>query len=212
MNESSNRLGELIKSALKEKSLSMRKLSAMTGIDTATISRIASGKQQASMEYLQVFSRTLQVPVKLLLEANGLEINPDVERSELDISMESIQEMLASSNLFDHRNTMQRVEEELVKYERYAQTEEGQRIIRDGFDSKIQQVDGAGPFIVHLKEMFIRFSAQDVTNEERAILGGVLLYFILSADIIPDYVFPIGYLDDAIAVKLALQRLSDLRA
>ncbi len=33
--------------------------------------------------------------------------------------------------------------------------------------------------------------------EERCILGSVLLYFVLATDVIPDYVFPIGYLDDA---------------
>ena len=34
---------------------------------------------------------------------------------------------------------------------------------------------------------------------KRSIIGSALLYFILSTDIIPDYVFPFGYLDDTIA-------------
>jgi uncharacterized membrane protein YkvA (DUF1232 family) len=35
-------------------------------------------------------------------------------------------------------------------------------------------------------------------------MGSALLYFILPVDVIPDYIFPIGYLDDAIAVQLVL--------
>ena len=40
-------LGSLLKTALRERSLSMRKLGTLTGIDTATISRMANGKQPA---------------------------------------------------------------------------------------------------------------------------------------------------------------------
>ncbi|MEH7609111.1 DUF1232 domain-containing protein [Priestia megaterium] len=35
------------------------------------------------------------------------------------------------------------------------------------------------------------------------------MYFILPTDIIPDYVFPIGYLDDAIAVQLVMNQLAE---
>ena len=45
------------------------------------------------------------------------------------------------------------------------------------------------------------------TPRELAIIGGALLYFISPIDIIPDYIFPIGYLDDAIVVKIALDLL-----
>ncbi len=48
-NEKSN-LGLLLKKLLKEKSLSMRKLSALTNIDTATISMIINGKRKANPE------------------------------------------------------------------------------------------------------------------------------------------------------------------
>lgn len=38
-------------------------------------------------------------------------------------------------------------------------------------------------------------------------MGSALIYFILSVDVIPDYIFPIGYLDDAVAVQLVLNAL-----
>ena len=58
-------------------------------------------------------------------------------------------------------------------------------------------------FIEQLTDMYQQFCNETISKEERAVLGSALLYFILSTDIIPDYLFPIGYLDDAIAVELA---------
>ena len=47
------KLGLLLKELLKKQSLSMRKLSEFTTIDTATISRIINGKRKAKPEHLQ---------------------------------------------------------------------------------------------------------------------------------------------------------------
>lgn len=44
----------------------------------------------------------------------------------------------------------------------------------------------------------------------KTVIGSGLLYFVLSADIIPDYSFPLGYIDDALAVRLVLERLKEL--
>lgn len=71
---------------------------------------------------------------------------------------------------------------------------------------KLKKVEGVGPFISQLKGFFERFRSRKGTAV--TILGGVLIYFIIPADVIPDYTFPIGYIDDAIAVKLTLNVLS----
>ena len=52
--------------------------------------------------------------------------------------------------------------------------------------------------------MYERFSLKKGTPKEIALVGGGLLYFILSLDLIPHYFFPIGYLDDAMAVQIVL--------
>jgi len=65
-----------------------------------------------------------------------------------------------------------------------------------------------GPFIDHLMEMYKQYASKETAEHERAVFGSVLLYFILSTDVIPDYIFPIGYLDDAIAINLGLSRLN----
>lgn len=83
-------------------------------------------------------------------------------------------------------------------------------MIRDRFQIKAQHIDGMGPFIEQLMQMHADFFDSSVTEKKRAVMGSVLLYFIYSTDIIPDYVFPIGYLDDAIAIQLGMQRLAQL--
>ena len=55
--------------------------------------------------------------------------------------------------------------------------------------------------------MHIQYCDEITSENDRTLIGSALLYFISSADLIPDYLFPIGYLDDAIVVYLVLDRL-----
>jgi uncharacterized membrane protein YkvA (DUF1232 family)/DNA-binding Xre family transcriptional regulator len=206
-------LGALLKAMMRERSLSMRKLSALAAIDAATISRIASGKQTANAKHLQRLARALNYPMGKLLSAAGFDVDNQQREmtSNIHVVVDDIQDVLKSSNLFSEQCTADRVEQELFRYEQYAQTEEGRRIIQDDFPAKVNQVSGAGPFIDQLKQMYKQFCADDIAPDERNILGSALLYFILSTDIIPDYIFPIGYLDDAMAVRLVSNRLSQIK-
>lgn len=52
---------------LKERSLSMRRFSELTEIDTATISRIINGKRKANLQHLERFADCLEVPLMDLL-------------------------------------------------------------------------------------------------------------------------------------------------
>ena len=202
-------LGSLIKKLLKEHSLSMRKLSGLTGIDPATISRIVNGKQQAKLNHLQQFALHLNTPLEKLIEAAGYEIGERKEESKPDFlySVDTIQEILHSFNLMDTQFSLKSVERELAKYEEYAKTEEGDRMIRDNFKKKMEQIGSVGPFIEQLEHMYIKYCDSTTSAAKRSIIGSALLYFILSTDIIPDYVYPFGYLDDTIAVQLVLKRL-----
>jgi uncharacterized membrane protein YkvA (DUF1232 family) len=188
----------------------MRKLSTITGIDTATISRIVNNKQQAKPSHLQSFANHLGVPVAILFQAAGydLELNEQNAPSDILDSIDTIQEILVSSNFLDHQFNMEKIHQELAKYEQFALTKEGEQKIFKEFETKVEQVRGAGPFINELNDMYKSFCEENNPIEKRAILGSVLLYFILSTDIIPDYVFPFGYLDDCLAVQIGLDRLS----
>lgn len=205
-------LGILIKKLLHERSMSMRKLSKQSRINVATISRIINGKQAARPRHLEQISKCLEVSMDRLYVAAGypLTISREPLPSDIHTSIDHIQKVLESSGLFDWKYTTKQVQQELEKYEKHAQTNEGSRIIKEEFQEKVENVNGEGPFIEQLKEMYVRFCHEEIQPLEKAVIGSALLYFILSVDIIPDYVFPIGYLDDAIAVQLTLQKLEML--
>ncbi|BFH68203.1 transcriptional regulator [Paenibacillus dendritiformis] len=210
MNQADNvpQFGRQLKAWLKERSMSMRKLSEQTGIDTATISRMASGKQAVKPEYIHRIASVLAIPAERLYRAAGYSVGSEPSgRTDMHASVDAIQQVLGHSKLFEPEFSTERVRQELMKCERYARTEEGKRLIHQDFEEKVSKVSGEGPFIEQLRDMFACFCDPAVPEEEKAVLGSALLYFILSVDIIPDYVFPIGYLDDAIAVNMALERL-----
>jgi uncharacterized membrane protein YkvA (DUF1232 family)/plasmid maintenance system antidote protein VapI len=205
-------IGLLLKELLKQRSLSMRKLSELTEIDTSTISRIISGKRKAKPEHLQIFADCLGVPVADLFMAAGYPLDQKKEKLQtVDIysSIDSINNILESSNIYNKKFTIEDVEQQLANYTEYAKTEEGGETIIKGFEEKLQKVNSVGPFINHLKDMFAKFSSMKGTPLQLALIGGALLYFISPVDAIPDYIFPVGYLDDAIVVKLVLDLLSN---
>ncbi|MFB7159113.1 MULTISPECIES: helix-turn-helix domain-containing protein [unclassified Lysinibacillus] len=209
----SSTLGLLLRELLKERSLSMRKFSELTGIDTATISRIINGKRKATPQHLENFADCLGVPLITLFEAAGYPIEPRQEEpetepdSDIHTSVDSIQAFLKSSNVYDDEFSVANVEQKLESYGLYAQTEEGKNSILKDFDEKIKSVGSIGPFISKLKELYEKFSSGKGTIFELTIIGSTLLYFIIPVDVIPDYLFPIGYLDDAIAVQLTTKAL-----
>jgi uncharacterized membrane protein YkvA (DUF1232 family)/plasmid maintenance system antidote protein VapI len=212
--ERKSELGALIRDLLKKNSLSMRKLSALSGIDTSTISRIVNGKQRANMKHIQSFARCLNVSIEKLLIADGYDI--DILNNENFINspsfIKNIQELLKFSNLLDYHYDLCKIEEELEKYKKYAATKEGKNIVYKNFKEKINTVNGSGLFVDELKQMYEKFCNDTSPEEIRILLGSGLLYFILSIDIIPDYVFPFGYLDDVIAIKLVLHHIAEVNA
>jgi uncharacterized membrane protein YkvA (DUF1232 family)/DNA-binding Xre family transcriptional regulator len=208
--DTNNRIGLLLKALLKERSLSMKKCSELTDIDSATISRIINGKRKANPNHLLKFANCLGVPISELFAAAGypIEANKEIQLDDMHSTINNIQEILKTSNIYNGTFTIDSVNQKLDSYTKYALTKEGKGIILRNFEKKVQQVGGIGPFIDHLKEMFLKFCRMQGTPRELALIGGALLYFISPIDVIPDYLFPIGYLDDALVIKLVLDLLS----
>ncbi|MBS4198353.1 DUF1232 domain-containing protein [Bacillus sp. FJAT-49732] len=209
--DKNNKLGLLLRGLLKKHAWSMRRFSELTEIDTATISRIINGKRKANLQHLERFAECLNVPLAELFEAAGYSIDQKQEETQSDIqkSVDLIQDFLETSNLYDNQFSIANVEQKLTSYSQYSQTEEGRDTIHNDFDEKVKKVGSIGPFINHLKDLFEKFRVKKGTPYQLAIIGGVLLYFIIPVDVIPDYIFPIGYLDDAMAVNIVLNLLSN---
>lgn len=205
MLEKSKEIGPILRELMQKQSLSMRKLSQLTGIDLAIISKVINGKRKATPEHLQRFAEKLNVPLSALYEAAGY---PVVQKhSDLNDSVAQIQSILKSSNLVDREFCLEDLNQELEKYQNLSLTKEGAEAVHIQFDEKIEKVGSIGPFIHNLKDMYERFIWKKGTKMELAMIGGALLYFISAVDCLPDYLFPVGYLDDAVVIHWVMNTL-----
>lgn len=203
------KLGKLLKDLLEKRLWSLGKLSELTGIDKATISRIINGKRNANIHHLQKFSNCLEVPLADLMAAAGYDIENKQKEKEYDLQTnpDMIEDFLTTSTMYDRKSFEKNIKQELLKYEKVVQTEEGLEVILKGFADKLKKLESTGPYINQLKQLYQRFRMKTGTGSEITIIGSALLYFIMPIDLIPDYMFPIGYLDDAVAVKFVISIL-----
>lgn len=207
---SAEELGSRLKELMDERGMSLRQFSSETEIDKATVSRIINGKLKANIGHLNTFASYLNVPINELLHAAGYPMDdeyPD-DISAVSLSAEEIYQTLTEARFYNNDFNADEVHQQLKQYEQYASTEEGRETILEQFEEKMEKVSGAGPFIEHLKDFYYHFTERKSTNYKLCIMGSALLYFIIPVDVIPDYVFPIGYIDDAIAVNIAVKMLS----
>ncbi|MGK0701768.1 DUF1232 domain-containing protein [Priestia flexa] len=210
MSKAYNGLGTQLKELLSKRSLSMREFSRLTNVDTATISRIISGKRKANLQHLEIFAECLNVPIAQLLQVAGYDVeqNKKDNNSDFQSLVEDMKLKLDLTYSLDKDFSLDRVKQQLNQYEQYSQTEDGQITILNNFEEKCKETGGLGPYINQLKEMYNRFRLKQGSKVELMLMGSALLYFIVPLDVIPDYTFPIGYLDDAMAVQLVHSLLS----
>ncbi len=202
----SNPLGQEIHRYLQEHSLSLRQFAAISGVHVSTLSRLANGKRRATGQQLRKLapflphgSGELGSGGQALVLQHGMSLEEIIVRT------------LGNFTDFTTGHVHEDIVDSLKKYEVFSQTPEGEGLIVREFPGKISQVAGIGPLITELQNLFERFQTLDDGSPERPVIGSALLYFILSADAIPDYLFPIGYLDDALAIQLVMQRLNALQ-
>ncbi|PAE20358.1 DNA-binding protein [Bacillus sp. 7504-2] len=206
VNRDDDELCELLKEMLEERSWSLRKLSERTVIDKATISKILNGKRKANLNHLQRFADCFEVPLHKLLKAAGYEVEKKDSKvfSEYHAFLKTMKPFFEENQLPKKNLTVEDIQQELAKYEQFAQTKEGEKTIVNGFAEKLKKVDSIGSAINHLKDFYEKFRLKKGSVKELSLMGGALLYFILTIDYIPDYLFPIGYVDDAIAVQVVV--------
>ncbi|EGK11980.1 helix-turn-helix domain protein [Desmospora sp. 8437] len=90
-----------------------------------------------------------------------------------------------------------------------AASPEGQRRILDEFNNKVRRVGGIQQVIDKLKTLYDYFRDPRNSRTKKALAGAALLYFIMPADVIPDVIPVIGYIDDAAAVAIVWKLLSE---
>lgn len=202
-------LSDLLTSSMAARSLSLRGLGRLCGINPSTLSRLMNNKQSPSMRHLQLFSEHLKIPFEQLLSASGIEVEITKNGTNYDtLFMDMIFDVLKSYDI-EMEQVVVEVKKELKKFERYAATEEAQETIRNEFPAKLKNLNGEGLIINYLQKLYQLFCKEDTEHSIRSLAGSALLYLILTPDVIPDYAFPVGYLDDALVVILVVNRLSD---
>ncbi|MBU8577144.1 DUF1232 domain-containing protein [Bacillus pumilus] len=210
MDSKTTELGSLLKERLQQRSLSLRELSTYTGIDKATLSRIMNGKRKPTLNHLQRLSDSLNLSLDQLLAASGFLIKNEKVHSDTFIqTVVEIEKTLKDEKVYDGTFSQTKLKQKLNEYETYSQTNEGKETISAKFEKKMEAVNGAGPFLQHLKDMYSLFMTERGTSRELMLMGGTLLYFIMPVDLIPDFIFPIGYIDDAAAVKIVIDQLTN---
>jgi len=203
-------LRSVLMDLMKENNLSMRKLSEHTGIDTAVISKIINGKRKANLDHLYKFADTLNVPIARLIEAAGYHSDSaDVHANHDPFSI--VQDLLKNSDDITEEPTMKLIEERAAEYMDYSLTNEGKQTIFNHFKSKLENLQAKGAYIRQLEMMFERFRQKNRTKKEMMLMGGALIYFVVTMDVLPDYIFPVGYLDDAFVVQKTMQSLSQVK-
>ncbi|GGJ81954.1 transcriptional regulator [Lentibacillus kapialis] len=202
-----NKLAEAIQPYLNERHMSIRKLAQAAEIDPATLSRIMNGKRKPTMDHLYKIALCLDIPPADLLKSAGYPLYGEDEDDAVEPSAEKVRQMLAAINLPPSDFTRQQVDDHLIKFKHYSRTEEGHQTILQQFSAKVTSAGSGGPYVEQLKEWYTRYKAQKSSTKELAIMGSALLYFIITLDVIPDYLMPVGYLDDAFVVQLMAKSL-----
>ena len=102
-----------------------------------------------------------------------------------------------------------RVKKALGPLRKKAASPKGQRRILDEFNGKVRRVGGIQQVIDKLKTLYDYFRDPENSRTKKTLAGAALLYFIIPADVIPDVIPVIGYIDDAAAVAVVWKFLSE---
>lgn len=208
-----NRFGDWLREELRSRKISLRELGRATELDPATLSRLSSGKQRPTLSHLARLGQALGVSLPDLLNAAGYG------------SCEESRGQKTGSEAPDPLDQMLRdawKDGPGARSARWAdvarQVEDGtatslaeeslQAIERETF-AKIGRIHASEAFAAKVRDLYGCVFDPKGPSERRALAASALAYFVSEADVIPDGAFPVGFIDDAIAVESVWNRLFD---
>ncbi|CAD2071495.1 transcriptional regulator [Jeotgalicoccus coquinae] len=200
------KLQQFIKDEMKHREMTLRRFSKVVNIDHATLSKIMNGKRKANINHVQKLSDSLSVDFDFLLESAGFR---GAVKDELEQTWIAVQKVVNDMTDIEESISYKRVNEEISYFKTYSGTDEGRAKIRSEFDGKIEETSGVGKYTEQLKMMYRYFINDKGTLKSQLLVGAALIYFIVTTDLLPDYLLPVGLLDDAFIVQVILQRLEN---
>lgn len=198
-----------INNYLNENNLSLRKFSKIVDIPTSTLSRIINSKQKPSITHIKKLSKF--IPLFLNSFLNDDLSSKDITNTQA-IQNNELYNILKFSQFADSKKLNQEINNQFNKCKEYAKTQDGINMIKSDFDRKIKEINGVGPLIDSLENLYSRYILENPSSTKALIIGAVLLYFIIPLDVIPDYLFGIGYIDDMLLLQFELSVLDKLKS
>ncbi len=187
-------LARLIRRRMSEAGLSLRGLARAAEVSHSSVSRLLSGQTRPTPALLRALAPALGCPAAALLSAAGI-------APPMDDPVEALRTLgvdPAPPELIAH------VAERLERLREYAATDEALALARDGLERKLAALGARGPVVERLLALGQLYQqGGGAPREVRLVAGSAVLYFLLAVDAIDDFLFPVGYLDDALAVALA---------
>ena len=83
-----------------------------------------------------------------------------------------------------------------------------EQIVREGFLLKLRRIGGHIPFVDDLLACYFCAIDRDTPGRVRGVLLAALAYFVMPADMIPDFVVGLGFTDDATVIATAIGLVS----
>ncbi len=176
--------------------LSLRALGRAAGVSHSSVSRLLAGRARPTAGLLRALAPVLGCPADELLAAAGL-ARPagadDPWEALRRLGVDPAPPALAA-----------RVAERLEHLRAYAATPAAAETVRGGLEPKLAALGAGGPVIDRLRALsHLYLEGTDAPTAARLAAGSAVLYFLVAVDAIDDFLFPLGYLDDAIAIALA---------
>lgn len=200
------KLRDHLKKEVADRRLSLRELGRLSGIDHATLSKIMNGKRKINLNHLHRLSEGLGISVKSLLTDSD---NHHIADDNLGGNLEAVQKLVKANHPEMDDITLGRIDLEIEKYATDSMTPRGRQDISEKLKDKMAQSSETGIFMNNIRSMYNKFITMDGHPKDIALMGGALLYFIVTTDLIPDYLLPIGLLDDALIVQAISQRIEN---
>lgn len=198
---------------LNENKLSLRKFSKLVDIPTSTLSRIINSKQKPNITHIKKLSKF--IPLLLNSFLNEDLSNKDINKNVIDsqaLQSNELYNILKFSQFDNTEKLNQEINNQFKKCKEYAKTQAGINMIKSDFDKKIKEINGVGPLIDSLNSLYNKYILESPYSTKALIIGAVLLYFIIPLDVIPDYLFGIGYIDDMLLLQFELSVLDKLKS
>lgn len=200
------RLRKYLKKVMTDRKVSLRELGRLSDIDHATLSKIMNGKRKVNLNHLQRLSAGTGISLSELL---SLDDNHNKTDEDLAENLKAVQKLVETIHPETGPLTMAEIDDEIQKYIKEGTTVEGKQHILKKTEDKINKSSNTGTFMKNIHKMYGYFIAGEGNAKDIALMGGALLYFIVTTDLIPDYLLPIGLLDDALIVQAISQRIEN---